>query len=348
MLMFDNDAQARLHRRTAKQRTEILAKLHSTFEGRFNDDISDEEAACQKLYTQISECGREPCIYIDRERGRVIRSLGRCGQRHCPTCAEIRSKDTAQRVEKHIAHMDAPALLTLTLKPSSDNLADQLDHLTASVRRLRQTAAWKDHISGGVMCIEVTRNPKTGFWHPHAHILADMTYWPQRAVSHAWDRASQGSTIVDIRRTQSKAAAARYVAKYIAKAADPSAIPAAAMTDWVDGWKKRRRIQPFGSCHGIKTAQPRLKTTEPLTVSAQLNAVSAEAKAGDQSASDLLRRLANLTPWPDDDQPTPEISSEHADLIAVIDAWADAHARKMSPERYATDPPPPDPQLALF
>lgn len=325
-------------------RDAVVAKLLTAAGCPDPESDTPAQAACRKLAAQIGECGRHPTVWVDDSRGRVIRSLGRCGQRLCPVCAAERAKDTARRVATYVDAMDSLAMVTLTVASDDRPLADQVDHLIASARRLRQSVAWQAHCAGGVQCLEVTRSPSTGQWHPHLHILCDWRYWAQRSLAAAWQVASRGSSVVDVRRVHSRAAAARYVTKYIAKAADCSAIPAAAMPEWVTAWHGRRRIQSFGNCHGIRTAPPQLPRDQPLRHVAHLEAVREDALSGGELAARLLRSLADLPPWPHTDQPTDECRRAHAACLAQADAWRHLHDQRIldhiSPPRRRPPRPP--------
>jgi hypothetical protein len=59
------------------------------------------------------------------------------------------------------------------------------------------------HVAGGIVVEEVTRNARTGEWHPHVHLISDVDV-PQAAVLQGkvtalWVSVTGDSHIVDVR-----------------------------------------------------------------------------------------------------------------------------------------------------
>ena len=165
-----------------------------------------------------------------------------CKQRLCPMCAWRRSmKLTAEvSVVLHRAAEIWPerawVMLTLTQRnvPGQD-LADEVSRILDAWSKLRQRREFRA-IRGWLRTLEVTHNAKADTWHPHLHILLQVTpsYFTGRGyVSHAkwvalW-RAVMGldyDPSVEVHRVRQRAsrgaleAAAAEVGKYAVKDAD--------------------------------------------------------------------------------------------------------------------------------
>lgn len=318
-------AQARIHQRHAADRHAMITRLYAA-----------ATVPATRLADKLAACGRYPTLWIDSTSGRVITSHGRCNQRMCPTCAEHRGREVRDRVMIAIAQIDWPALVTLTIRSTDDTLSEAIDHLMESYRRLRRCDGWAAHVRGGVAVLEVTQHTGTRRWHPHLHIVADMDYWPQSALSVAWSAASGGSTIVDVRRVASRRSVAAYVAKYVAKIAGPVARTPAEEADRAAGLHGRRIVQTFGRLHGIALHHPPIQRDTPLTMAAYIQPIEDRAHDGDEESCDLLRRLHDLPRWPSCGQPTPDVQQAHLDCVAAIQSWRTTEHGRM----YAVLHPP--------
>ena len=195
-------------------------------------------------------CSSVPWLVVGSDGTPGI-SAPRCRDRACPRCAALRSRQTAAQAEVAISAMDAPRFVTLTVRSSTAALRDQLKALRAAFSRLRRTRAWKSHVRGGIYTVEITRNGRTGLWHPHLHALVDGVYFPQAELAAAWREATGDSDIVDIRQIHGKKAAARYVAKYATKPSDVASWPSSSICEWAAGIAGSRLIATFGSLHGV-------------------------------------------------------------------------------------------------
>ena len=161
----------------------------------------------------IKECSSRFIVYsADEEIG--IHPM-RCKRRECPICADIRRKAWYHRSAEALKLWTAPKHITLTLKSSDAPLDDQLKRLLSCFRRLRQREMWKRRSPWGIWTIEITYNAKTGLWHPHIHIIANMQYIPREVLREAWYEITGDSFMVGIQAVKSDIA--RYIAKYIAK-----------------------------------------------------------------------------------------------------------------------------------
>ncbi|MCH8478815.1 MAG: protein rep [Wenzhouxiangella sp.] len=191
----------------------------------------------------------------------------RCRDRLCPLCCLRRAREVALRFAAAVGAMDAARHLVLTAPAVDAPLAEQLAELRAGMKRLRQSAAWKAHVRGGCYTIEITRNRKTGLWHPHVHVIMDGAFFPHAEARAAWaaalggsplwpDLATTGRVIVHLSAVHHRSRLATYIAKYIAKPAELGRWTAAAICEYARALKGVRMLHTFGSLHGVKLAPP--------------------------------------------------------------------------------------------
>jgi hypothetical protein len=160
--------------------------------------------------------------------------------------------------------MAQPWFLTLTVKNGPD-LAERAAHLRAAFKKLRRRAWWKGHVAGGIAVEEVTRNHRTGDWHPHLHLIVDAAL-PQAVLQAAlrdlWASVTGDSFILDVRPFQGATVAAdlRELCKYTAKISDIVDSPMLVGV-YLAYARRRRLIVTFGSCYGA-TAEAALAAAE--------------------------------------------------------------------------------------
>lgn len=205
--------------------------------------------ADRRMASRIAECSRHPCLRHTAS-GRVYLSRDRCRCRHCPACSRLRAARAADRILHALRQADDLRLLTLTLASQDAPLAEQLDHLTASWRRLRQQRSWRVHCRGAIGTIQLTWSAERMQWHPHLHVIIDGDYWPQPQIVDAWKRASGGSTIIDIRPVRSRSAHARYIARYVVSPDGLGEWPGDVVMEYVHAMRSRRAIISCGTMHG--------------------------------------------------------------------------------------------------
>jgi len=102
--------------------------------------------------------------------------------------------------------------LTLTIK-NQQNLALMTAAIVKSFRKLRQTASWKAHVSGGAYVIDITGN--SSGWHVHLHIIIQSKYYKWDTLLKLWMKLSpgRGVYIQDITKQQ----VIHHMVKYISK-----------------------------------------------------------------------------------------------------------------------------------
>lgn len=133
-----------------------------------------------------------------------------CHDRFCVPCAAARQATIRDNLAKHL--LDEPhRLLTLTVRSTDQPLADLLDHLYRSFRRLRQKPLWKERVRGGVAFLELTYHAATGGWHPHLHCILEGLYIPRPALSELWLQCTRDSCNLDLKLIRTKHGVLWYV-----------------------------------------------------------------------------------------------------------------------------------------
>lgn len=291
----------------------------------------------------VRDCGRdiialrhktEPQTYL------IVRAT--CKHRFCPTCAARRSQTLSKNLQTATKAAEI-RMITLTLRHVTDPLADQLTHLLASFRRLRQQGLWKQKVQGGAYFVEITRNPATQTWHPHLHVLVSGTYYDHSDLRTGWLRAS-GSSIVHITLVRARAAISKYVAKYLTKPVDTRTYADdRAFAEAITAFKGRRTVGAFGSWTKLKLlAKPQATDFEMVGWIAELQQKAAEGDKvaqllvyqarrmpEDQIAMKLQTPLVHATPAPIqmEAQPFPHEHTPHIRPPWPAESWEDMGPR---------------------
>ncbi len=193
-------------------------------EKRLMDTVVLENEINAKRALRHRQCGSHIMLYMHPETPELKMKSTWCGCRTCPRCRKTYAAETATKMATWLGYvaLNHWRFITLTLSHSNDPLVDQLAHLRASFRRLRQTELWRNSQQYGKGIIEVTYNEDNGMWHPHLHVLSRGSYIAQGDLSGVWKKATGGSYIVDVQVVKSGKHVANYVTKYMAK---PPALP---------------------------------------------------------------------------------------------------------------------------
>ena len=246
VLHFETSTTPSVWKVTRSQRVAFSPK-----ELRVRRRVVDALHACKTFkgnrLTRYLDCCSVPMLAIGTN-GQPVVTTSICRERLCPRCNRGRAASTAERVSQIALRMDAPRFITLTIKHNAGETLDAVtDRLFDGFRRLRLDKRWKQRVKGGVWTYEVTRGTNGEQWHAHLHILADGDYYPQQELSIDWAKATNGSMIVDIRRVDSRGAAAKYITKYIAKGCDVEQWSTAEILEFAIGIYRRRTMGTFGT-----------------------------------------------------------------------------------------------------
>ena len=160
-------------------------------------ELAGYEAEARRLRS----CGFYPVIAVNKLTGKKgIVSLFHCCVRLCPVCEWRRSRTNFFKLSSAFQWIRerepglVPVFLTLTVKNTdADGLRFAISHTLQSFSRLLRQRPIQEVVRGYYRGVEVTRNRKTGDYHPHIHVLMLMpeTYAQKNGpyISHAeWVR----------------------------------------------------------------------------------------------------------------------------------------------------------------
>lgn len=273
---------AAAHGRHQEERMAIVGAMDADPARRFTKRVPRMVDCCSCPAVGLTAAGAVGAVWF------------RCRDRLCPLCSTQRSRQVVERVMAATAKADSLRFVTLTMRSSTAPLREQLDRLYTCYREFRRTVEYKHHVRGGIACVEITRNAATGQWHPHLHVLVDGIYWHQRDLSLAWDLATDGSPVVDIRAVRGRNAAARYIAKYASKPAEISRWPAAAICEYAEAVHRRRMVISTGTMHGQKVDEDEdVEDKRVITERVPLHAVERRSVMGCDRAMTVLACLAS-------------------------------------------------------
>lgn len=154
-----------------------------------------------------------------------------CGNRFCPYCQQRKARKDAAKIARMIEYVQFQGkeliFITLTVpNVSGDVLGKKITALNAGVKKFMARKAIKNVSQGAIRKLEITRNPETGLFHPHIHLLMAVNktyfrskfYLNQDQLSTLWAQSMKLDTaVVDVRKA---ADAGKELAKYTAKSND--------------------------------------------------------------------------------------------------------------------------------
>lgn len=225
-----------------------------------------------------------------------IRST-KCHDRFCVPCSKERAARIRESLLVHMYGKKELSLLTLTLKSSKVELTKTMDRITKCFRSLRNKPMWKKRVKGGVATIETKLGSGSGEWHCHFHVVAEMKYIDQRALSEEWLRITGDSSIVDIRRVGALGGAVQYITKYITKAMDHSIVNSREfLKQAIVGFTGRRLVSTFGTWRGLKLMEKPHEEISGVSVTewwscGPLDAFIRRARAGSADAIRVMRQI---------------------------------------------------------
>ncbi len=202
----------------------------------------------QRRAEKMGLCCVAPMIFADADSQPVC-VAGYCRDRLCPTCMRRRAFKVRVRLMGLVGAMNAPRFLTLAERDTTGPLKGRIEKLTAAVRKLRHTKAWKRHVRGGVMVWETTWNPIAKTWHPHVHLIIDGEYWPHAELWEEWKKALGCDGSARIEAAHDRNRSARYLAKYLAKDSEMMSWSNETICEFATAMHRRRLVATFGSMH---------------------------------------------------------------------------------------------------
>lgn len=321
------------HRRHDVERSAVYSAL-----------LGSNEELDRKRLNRILWCNASPVLYATNA-GQVRVGSKYCRDRLCPLCNGRRADEVTRKILAMVATAPTTRFLTLTIQSSDSSLAEQLDELIGSWRRLRQRQSWKNHIRSAVGTVEVTWNDERKQWHPHLHILFDGEYWPQPEIADEWAQASKGSRIVDVRAVHDREKTIRYIAKYAAKPAKMHKLPSEQIKEWSHTVHRRRMVIAVGKWAKFKPhAEEELEPMPKQVEVCGMHDLANFARDGMPRMIRLVKSLWSMMPEvcevigmpfrPTDKQPGQMTTQEH-----LVMMWDLLYLRQRLGDRLAPDGP---------
>ncbi len=277
--------QRRVHARSWRARVRVLDALDQDPDGRF-----------AKRVHRIHLCGAAPRLFLKPD-GSMARTLIRCRDRLCPTCALVRNARGLERTQQIVQRMNSPRFLTLTNPGDRKSLAESLSELFQRNAALRRLKVWKDHVQGGLFVCEVTVNRKTGRWHPHLHVLIDGKYFPRDLLVNAWHHQLGGGKVLDIRKPHSTSDVLHYLAKYLNAFQRNAEWSNEEIREYAESMHGTRLIATFGNCHNLKIDEaPEPEHAQPGEPLCRIDDIDAAIREGDKEAIDAFNVLTVIAP----------------------------------------------------
>lgn len=192
-------------------------------------------------YLRVSECGSllEFRRSVDSEKYSLYRA-NFCKDRLCPMCSWRRSYKIFAQVSQIMSLIGSKyrfLFLTLTVPNCPPELlSSTIDKMQAAWHRLSVRSRFKKSVCGFYKVLEITRNKKSGYYHPHFHVVLAVSdeyfnmfgslYISRDEWLQLWRAAMRDDTItqVDIRTVKDKKAACE-VSSGTVSAAMSAAVP---------------------------------------------------------------------------------------------------------------------------
>lgn len=268
----------------------------------------------------FANCGRYAYVYQSVDEPDVYTIRGStCHDRFCLPCGKERSRIIAHNVLDKLEH-EQGRFLTLTLKSSTEPLADLLTKLTTNFAALRRTNLWKNKVTGGVAFLEVKWVEKTQRWHPHLHCLLQGRYIPRNNLSKTWHKVTGTSYIVDIRLASDNAYVTHYITKYASKPLDHSVtMQPDRLDELIVALKGKRLCMTFGTWRGYKLTEP--PETGKWTSLGLLSAIIERAREGSTADAEVLAALSidlaqsGIPPPPTTAKPVSSLTHEQHTIL---------------------------------
>ena len=216
---------------------------------KFYEIIDSASGLCKSDLLQ--SCRQTAWFIRNQTTGRVRLATKQCRLRWCYHCGEARQQFITQAVSGWFNHASDPKLLTVTVKHSGDPLPEQIDFLYRSFVRLRARQLLKNKIQGGIWFFQVTYNSRTNTWHPHIHALLDADYMSHNYLKTLWEKITNGSTIVHIRRVDDPDRSLSHNARYAARPSSLRTIPETKWPELFEAFNKRRICGTWGTAKSI-------------------------------------------------------------------------------------------------
>jgi hypothetical protein len=243
--------------------------------------------------TRFACCGSDCWVQHSPSRARFRVSANFCKSRWCVPCGNARAARLVAAMRERIQARPT-SMITLTLRHSATPLRDQLNRLYSSFNTLRRRDVWKC-VDGAAAFCELKLSKRDGLWHVHLHVLAVGGMPNQFALAREWHRVTGDSFIVDVRPVREAREVAAYVGKYVTKPLDSTVFAHPARLDEaITTLRGRRLVNASGAFGKINADGPADEGPDDWCSVGRLDALCADASAGDVIAIAILRDLARF------------------------------------------------------
>lgn len=242
---------------------------------------------------RFEECGSGCTIEWSATEKKYRLCASFCKSRHCEPCMRAKGNKMAANLRSKLEDdtQDTHRFITLPIKHSTAPLRDQINHLFASFKKLRNMKEWKNSQTGGAAILEVKWQKETKRWHPHLHIISAGNYLDKHDLSRMWHQATGDSYIVDIRALQNAKDVAHYLSKYVAKGTSPTVWEDTdAAQEWLSASKGVRMCTTFGTWRGYALTKSQ-STTDDWKPIATYNSVIAAARRAEEWAIGIMQAI---------------------------------------------------------
>lgn len=166
---------------------------------------------------RIYNCGHYLWFNVDDMENMKLANARFCKYRLCPTCIWRKSLKLYHQMEQIFSALDKKkyqwCFLTLTVKNCySSELSSTIDAMLKGFDRMLKRRKVKDVVVGYYRGLEVTYNRKTDTYHPHIHVLLQLTpsyikgtkYIKQSEWRSIWQECMrlEYNPVVDIRKVR--------------------------------------------------------------------------------------------------------------------------------------------------
>lgn len=184
ILADDNGVGSRFDHATAINNNIVLTKLQDEIETRFTPKkeatlvLADVYAELDRPSRagRVANCGSLLEFKVSEKEKKLYRA-NFCKDRLCPMCNWRRSLKIFGQVSQVMDHLEKDTyrflFLTLTVKNcSADDLPATVNALFEGWRFMyNKSSVFRKVVCGTFRTVEVTRNKKTGEFHPHLHVI---------------------------------------------------------------------------------------------------------------------------------------------------------------------------------
>lgn len=270
------------------------------------DEALVASSVSDRRLANFRECGSAMLVLQNRENGELKLTGSYCHDRMCQACQQARAQVIQQALHRRVPQHKTLHVV-LTLRSTDEPLATQLTRILRCAARLRQSKFWKSRVKGGFQTLEITRNEKTGQWHPHLHALVHCEWLPQSQLCDEWQKVTGDSRITHVSLVENNAAAIREVTKYLAKPIHRSIdFDQDGLIELITALKGRHLLMTFGTWRKDPLLQELPDDDGTIwTFVATFNKLAIAAAGGDRWAKEAIAWLNSAKPGRTKNVPPP-------------------------------------------